>query len=316
MGGRLGELLDGAVESGARVGACVMEAGIERAALDAGGLYPLASVRKVVTLGAYALAVAGGRLDPAEPVPIGDIEEWWWPGTDGGAHVRARQCWTGDTMTLDEVAEAMIRYSDNACSDYLLDRVGTDGIASFARRTALRVQEPIHPVLGEFRAWHRSLDRWVTLDAGQRATEAWRDARTRPPAGEDPELDEAAQRRGAAVSCRGTPREWAGLMARLTRGTGLPPAATDLVHRLLEIGGVTEDPADGCFGRKGGDLPGVVAFAGYVRGRAGRGPDVTVALFLRGLSDAWQARLVRVLPQSGSELLALAGVVDAAAPRR
>lgn len=44
---------------------------------------PLASAVKVVHLAAYARAVADGRLDPAEPVPVRDWERWYLPGTDG-----------------------------------------------------------------------------------------------------------------------------------------------------------------------------------------------------------------------------------------
>ena len=54
-----------------------------------------------------------------------------------------------DTVVpLQAVAEAMIRFSDNAAADYLLDRVGPDGVDSFARRAGLAAQEPILPILG------------------------------------------------------------------------------------------------------------------------------------------------------------------------
>jgi D-alanyl-D-alanine carboxypeptidase len=305
---RLCDLLEGAVERGARLGAFVTEAGLERAALDADGLYPLASVRKVVTLGAYALAVASGVLDPGEPVPVPDVERWCWPETDGGAHLRVRQWWMSDTVVpLEAVAEAMIRFSDNASADYLLDRVGTDGVQSFAHRAGLSAQEPILPILGEFRAWHRSPERWITLDPGERTTEAWRYARSGRTAAEDSEIDEATQRRCAAVGCRGSPRDWGHLMCRLARGVDLPAEAAEVMRRVMEFGAAPGDPGEGRFGRKAGDLPGVLAFAAYVRDGEGHRPDVAVALFLRDLPGDWQLRLARALPQSPSELLALAG---------
>lgn len=311
MAGRLGELLDVAIEGGASLGAFVTEAGVERGALDADTLYPLASVRKVVTLGAYAVAVAGGVLDSGEVIPVGDVGRWHWPDTDGGAHRRAREWWRSDHVPLDALAEAMIRFSDNASADYLLDRLGIDAVDSFVRQTGMVAQEPILPVLGEFRAWHRSSECWITLGAGGRVAEAWGYARSAPTAAEDSEIDEATRRRCAAVGCRGTPREWGNLMSRIARGAGLPAAAVEVMRCMLEVGGVSEDPAEGRFGRKGGDLPGVLTFAGYVRDRAGDRPDVTVALFLRDLAADWQVRLAEALPQNSSELLALAGAVSA-----
>ncbi|HKN40020.1 MAG TPA: serine hydrolase [Acidimicrobiia bacterium] len=307
MASGLCDILERAVERGARLGAVVTEAGVERAARDADGLYPLASVRKVVTLGGYALSVAGGVSDPGEPVPVADVERWYWPGTDGGAHRRSRDWWASDTVVpLEAVAEAMIRFSDNAAADYLLDRVGPDGVDSFARRAGLAAQEPILPILGEFRAWHRSPDRWLALDAGQRAAEAWRHARSPATAAEDSPVEEATQRRCAAVGCRGTPRQWARLMVRLAGGIDVPAEATEVIRRVLEFGAVADDPVTGRLGRKDGDLPGVVAFAGYVRDRGGDQPEVGVALFVRDLPGQWQGRVARALPQSASELLALA----------
>jgi len=66
--------LEQALEDGGRLGAVVVEGGAERVAIDPDGRYPLASVRKVVTLGSYALEVASGVCDPAEPVPLREID--------------------------------------------------------------------------------------------------------------------------------------------------------------------------------------------------------------------------------------------------
>ena len=55
--------------------------------------FGVASVHKVLILSAYARAVVAGRLDPAERVAVADIERWYWPGTDGGAHPAALEDW-------------------------------------------------------------------------------------------------------------------------------------------------------------------------------------------------------------------------------
>jgi hypothetical protein len=309
--GRLGEFLGGAVEAGARVGALVTEAAAERVALDADRLFPLASVRKVLTLGAYAVGAAGGAFDPGESIAVEDIERWYLPDTDGGAHRLAREWWGSHIVPLGAVTEAMVRFSDNASADYLLDRVGSAAVDAFARRMGMSAQEPILPALGEFRAWHRFSERWVGLGPGDRLAEAWRQAQGGRISSDDAEIDPDTQRRCAAVSCRGTPREWGSLMCRLAGGVGLPPVALDVIRRPLEVGGLAEDSAEGCFGRKGGDLPGVLTFAGYVRGRDSDRPEVAVVLFLENLAPDWQLRLKEAIPQNSSELLALADALSA-----
>src|SRR5690606_22857915 len=49
---------------------------------------PLASVVKIVHLVAYVEAVAAGELNPLEPVTIEELESYYLPGTDLGAHRR------------------------------------------------------------------------------------------------------------------------------------------------------------------------------------------------------------------------------------
>lgn len=311
----LGELLERAIGSGAKLGARVCEAGVERLAVDADGLYPLASVRKVVTLGGYALAVASGGLDPREWVPARRIERWYWPGTDGGAHDRTREWWTvtgqlhhhasEDVVPLQAVAQAMISLSDNASADYLLDRVGPELAQSFAHRMGLCTQDPILPVLGEFRAWHRSPDRWLAMSPGERAAEAWRLAGGERVSQDDGPIDDPTQRRCAEVGCRGTPREWCDLMSRLARGSDLPAEVQEVVRGVLENRTGLGGAAVGRFGRKAGDLPGALAFAGYVRDRGGGAPDVAVAVFLRDLTGELLPSLAQALPRNQAGLLEL-----------
>ncbi|MGH8903823.1 MAG: hypothetical protein ACRDYA_19645 [Egibacteraceae bacterium] len=64
-------------------------------------------------------AVADTSLDPHEQVPLADIEPWYWPGTDAGAHPNAVADWRAHgtireecgnaTVPLDQVVWAMIR---------------------------------------------------------------------------------------------------------------------------------------------------------------------------------------------------------------
>src|SRR6266540_727431 len=102
----------------------------------------LASTIKVVHLLAYTTAVAGGRLDPGEPVPVGDWDAWHPFDGDGpigaGAYYQAMTALgipcdeygvarnPERRVPLGEIARAMVRFSDNAAPDYLRTRLGDD----------------------------------------------------------------------------------------------------------------------------------------------------------------------------------------------
>jgi hypothetical protein len=266
--------------------------------------FALASTFKVLVLGLYAQEVADRRLDPRTPVPLGDVARWYWPGTDGGAHQHALDDWrrqnvvdVTDRVPLDEVAWAMIRWSDNAAADYLIARVGgSEAVERFARSMGMTHQDPPRPVLGEFVAWSKiPLGEWLSLSPRERAVRAEQLARSTQP--EDLATlrhpDATAQAQFAAGFCAGTPREWAHLFVRLMSGAGLSPAAHAVVVRALQWP-LREFPANRAvfdrFAAKGGSLAGIITEVMYLRPK---GKDAMVAaLFLRNMpSDVWSDEL-------------------------
>lgn len=95
-------------------------------------LFPLASAYKTVILAEMARQLDAGLIDLSTEVALDDVNAYWLVGTDGGAH----QAWLdslgddAETVTLEEIAYGMIRFSSNAAPDYLLDVVL--GYAGFA----------------------------------------------------------------------------------------------------------------------------------------------------------------------------------------
>jgi len=97
---------------------------------------PLASAIKVVHLLAYTTAVAEGRLDPAEPVRVGDWDARHPYLGDGGAHYQALTLLgipcdqygiakdPDYRVPVEKIAEMMIFVSDNSAADYLRARLG------------------------------------------------------------------------------------------------------------------------------------------------------------------------------------------------
>ncbi len=100
---------------------------------------PTASMAKLIHVAAFAAEVAAGRIDPDQRVPLADWQRHYvsfqGTGLDGGAHVRALDYLRipakdgvpddpARTVTLDQLADVMVRFSDSAAPDALRDRIG------------------------------------------------------------------------------------------------------------------------------------------------------------------------------------------------
>lgn len=131
-----------------------------------GGVYhnadimrPLASTVKILVLAEYALRLAEAGLDPEELVPLDSVEVYYFRGTDGGVHAAAVTALrdTGrlenDALTLSEIAEAMIRFSDNGAADYLIVRFGREAMDALPERLGLHYADPPIPISGVFLNW-------------------------------------------------------------------------------------------------------------------------------------------------------------------
>ncbi len=117
----------------------------------------MASTMKVVVLAAYESAVVQGVLNPVEQVPVSDLEKYFLPKTDGGAHAQGLAHFgiTVDSLgfakdpaariSLDDIALIMIYYSGNAETDYLMGRLGSERVNSIP---GMEHHTPITPVLG------------------------------------------------------------------------------------------------------------------------------------------------------------------------
>lgn len=274
---------------------------------------PMASTVKLLVLAEYARRVEEGLVDPAERVPLADVQAFYLAGSDGGAHPAAmielaeRRAVIDSTLAMEDVAWAMVRHSDNAATDYLLLRFGREAVDALPERLGLRHADPPVPIGGLFLAWAlpRGAGEDAALGADATADRAWALAeRLRDDAGfraEAPQrlttelgrLGYDGQAAAALSFPSGTAREYAGLMARLHEGTLFSEAASARMRALLDW------PMDfpGTRGRfdqlatKGGTLPGIFtsAYLGDAKGGAeGDPPPTVLALFVEGLpADVW-----------------------------
>ncbi|WP_280468746.1 serine hydrolase [Nocardia cyriacigeorgica] len=254
---------------------------IERRADDQ---QPIASAVKVVSLAAYARAVAAGTLDPQQQVPVDEWERWYLPGTDGGAHPAARARLTGETVTLDQMVSAMIRESDNAVPDYLRDRLGDHALIAAAEAGGWRDYTPSTQLGQMIRLldsdtgddW--ALARRYAVDDAYRATIG---SKTMPP------FDR--QMAWTETTATASAHQLASMHRAIASGSFGP--GTDVARAHLEW----QQPPAGfaAIGFKGGSYPGVLSDAIYLR-RAD-GTVATAVLLNRRMPEATWASAVTTL---------------------
>jgi len=262
---------------------------------------------------AYAEAVAKGRLEPASRIPIGDVERWLFPNTNGDAHALAIADWrergvlkgsgSSATVPLDEVAHAMIRYSDNAATDYVLRAVGgPSAVLAAAKRFGFRGSLEPPSIFGAFVAWAtRPAAEWIGLSpaAQVRLARQLADATNAAAAAGLTMPSVETQASLAEATWLGTPRQWVTLMSLVERSVSEGTPMGKILSRHLqwpmefaENAGVFDE-----FGTKGGDLPGVVTEATFIQ--AIGGDPLAIVLFLHGLNESDHATLAKLFTHQG-----------------
>ncbi len=272
----------------------------------------MASTMKVAVLAAYASAVSSGELDPQQEIPVAAWEAFYLPNTDSGAHAAALtslELEVGElgfanqlsaTVPLEAIARAMIHFSDNAATDYLLTRLGKARISSTLRAAGMERHTPLYPILGVALAAFNHEGQLTTeafdslraeLAAGDTSTfEAlvdryqddpdWRGAQIKfmtDPGGAPAPVQDAAsalayQMAVSELLPRGTAREYARLMAQVASGRLFSPQASTIMQDILET-----NPAENWlrllfhdrFGAKPGLTTGVLTCATYANPKWG-----------------------------------------------
>jgi D-alanyl-D-alanine carboxypeptidase len=95
-------------------------------------LMPLASTVKIILAIEYAIQSAEEIIDPDELIPVDELAKFYIPNTDGNAH----PAWlksveskiSEDKISIREIAKGMIKYSSNANTEWLLNRLGIDNV--------------------------------------------------------------------------------------------------------------------------------------------------------------------------------------------
>ncbi|MCA9981030.1 MAG: serine hydrolase [Anaerolineales bacterium] len=266
---------------------------------------PLASTAKIVILTAVAQAVADGHRTWQDPIPLADWDRYYLPGTDGGAHPSAlanleiatdAQGFALDgqqTVTLDDLTWAMIRYSDNAATDYLLATLPPNAIERVFETANLGSHDPLPSFLGLFLLWNNHetptlsderVAELVALEPSARAAqaqiladrytqdEAWRTAEQTWRANRQPNRISHEMTLATQTMPRASARDYAHLLALIATDNYASPAISADVRRFLEWP-MVEFPSNidrfAALGTKGGTLAGVLTEATYYVPQAG-----------------------------------------------
>lgn len=120
--------------------------------VNANKRFPLASTVKIIVLIEYARQAAEGQIVPQKTVKLKVLDKLYIPNTDGGAH----ETWITqlgkqndlDSVSLSEVANGMITYSSNACTDYLIDYLGIQNVNNVPKDLGISNHDPLSPVVG------------------------------------------------------------------------------------------------------------------------------------------------------------------------
>ena len=121
--------------------------------LNENAMMPLASTVKILVAVEFAKQAANKIFDQNEMVSLIELEKYYLPNTDGGAH----QNWIAyekqlnhiknDSVALINIARGMIIFSSNANTEYLMDLVGLDNITNNNELLGIKRHTRIYPLV-------------------------------------------------------------------------------------------------------------------------------------------------------------------------
>lgn len=104
------------------------------ASLHPDRLMPLASTMKIMVAIEFSKQAAHHVFNPASKVALTELDRYYLPNTDGGAHnawinaLKQEKKLEGDSVSLMDAAKGMILFSSNANTEFLMDLLGLENI--------------------------------------------------------------------------------------------------------------------------------------------------------------------------------------------
>lgn len=114
---------------------------------------PLASTVKIIVAIEYAKQAAQRKIDPAEKIPLSDLELYYLAKSDGNAHpdwlkeINEKSRAAEGKVELRDVAKGMIKFSSNANTEYLMDKLGLANINANLKELGLDQHDQLYPIV-------------------------------------------------------------------------------------------------------------------------------------------------------------------------
>ncbi|WP_040985206.1 serine hydrolase [Oceanobacillus jeddahense] len=109
---------------------------------------PLASIVKIIIAIEFASQAEEGNIDPSEMIAMEEVDKYYFPNTDGGAHDAWKSTLEDEEgdVSLEQIAQGMMDFSSNANTDYLIERLGLEEVNNRIEELDLNHHEPIYPL--------------------------------------------------------------------------------------------------------------------------------------------------------------------------
>ena len=114
-------------------------------------IMPLASTVKTIIAIEFARQAAAGIIKLDDEIDTLELDKYYFSGTDGNAHpnwleyVRKEKLSKGSKVKLLEVAKGMIRFSSNANTEFLMDKLGFENLNALLDTLGLTAHQKFYP---------------------------------------------------------------------------------------------------------------------------------------------------------------------------
>ncbi|MGG3914148.1 serine hydrolase [Rossellomorea vietnamensis] len=135
-------------------GLTVIRNGEKLASVRENEKFPLASAMKTIIAIEYAKQCGEQKLDPSLSVSLEELDRYYIPNTDGGAHKdwiaysKNKGLLLGNSTTLENVVKGMMAFSSNANTDFLIDLLGMEAINESLDELNMEIHDVLYPVTG------------------------------------------------------------------------------------------------------------------------------------------------------------------------
>ncbi len=109
---------------------------------------PLASTVKIILAIECAEQSANGQINPDELISLTELDKFYVPNTDSGAHsswlISIKDKIYDDKISIREIAKGMIKFSSNANTEWLLNKLGRENVNNCLNSLGLKNHTEIY----------------------------------------------------------------------------------------------------------------------------------------------------------------------------